>query len=637
MPAANSSRRVSMVIQRTFLWITAATLVLASMSGAVADPPGGQTPPPPPAVPPFISPPVFCFRITDITDVPGDVEGNAFDFEFEVLNWTNAPAFGLDLSRAAALGAPTLGGVPLFLPGGSSVDPNGRPGGPADDEANFSPLDGTVMPPKFGAPNLWGVGASTATDVGYLIPGPGIPSRDVLGVPAGPGPARTAAALALVPSESGPGSTPNFVDFANRPNIPRPEVIDNGGYVGDALPDNVQDGFVMRIDDFDPGENISINWFLKDSLGAPLGTSGGGNAYGFGNFNVSRAVLLEALWRRKPNDPFGPGQNRGAQIGPSTDMFTNISNGGTVFATEFGAALTAPFMNPGSPCPSCGINAEPIPAPQPVNNGFDVFRTAAGQTYIKSPFSAAASRLQGVPLSDAQFQSLTGVSAPGLGADTIVRRMGAFNPEGPSQQQVPIQIVALSLQSVQPIDLGTGHGLENLSITLAPVPQNQGILAVDFDRMTFTSLLPAILMIQGSGGTLMTQQMSFQVTNGQFNSSDLSKMMIPSLNGGFLPQMFSGLGNGPGGLQILQTLFVPPTGIPGDYDGNQIVDGNDALVWQRGGSPNPNSSGDLTTWEGNVGFGYGTATAIPEPSSVALVAAAMTPLSARAGRRRTRR
>ena len=99
--SVNSYRRV--------LFLLAVTTVVAVLlpRRVAADPPGGQTPPPPPAVPPFISPPVFCFRITDIRDVPGDLEGNAFDFEIEVLNWTNASAFQLDLSLASPPRGPT--------------------------------------------------------------------------------------------------------------------------------------------------------------------------------------------------------------------------------------------------------------------------------------------------------------------------------------------------------------------------------------------------------------------------------------------------------------------------------------------------------------------------------------------------
>lgn len=65
-----------------------------------------------------------------------------------------------------------------------------------------------------------------------------------------------------------------------------------------------------------------------------------------------------------------------------------------------------------------------------------------------------------------------------------------------------------------------------------------------------------------------------------------------------------------------------PDGIPGDFDGDGDVDGDDFLLWQLGGSPIPLSQSDLGDWEAN----YGTvaplsaiSTAVPEPSSVLLV------------------
>lgn len=64
----------------------------------------------------------------------------------------------------------------------------------------------------------------------------------------------------------------------------------------------------------------------------------------------------------------------------------------------------------------------------------------------------------------------------------------------------------------------------------------------------------------------------------------------------------------------------------GDYDGDLDVDGNDFLVWQRGGSPNPNSPADLATWKANYGTvvsaaaATGAASAVPEPAAMALLA-----------------
>ena len=57
----------------------------------------------------------------------------------------------------------------------------------------------------------------------------------------------------------------------------------------------------------------------------------------------------------------------------------------------------------------------------------------------------------------------------------------------------------------------------------------------------------------------------------------------------------------------------------GDFDGDGDVDGRDFLKWQRGESPNPFSSGDLSAWQGNYGFGSLAAVSVPEPGCLVLL------------------
>lgn len=56
----------------------------------------------------------------------------------------------------------------------------------------------------------------------------------------------------------------------------------------------------------------------------------------------------------------------------------------------------------------------------------------------------------------------------------------------------------------------------------------------------------------------------------------------------------------------------------GDFDIDGDVDGNDFLVWQRGGTPSPNSPGELAQWKGNFGFPHlaPVGAAAPEPATI---------------------
>jgi hypothetical protein len=67
---------------------------------------------------------------------------------------------------------------------------------------------------------------------------------------------------------------------------------------------------------------------------------------------------------------------------------------------------------------------------------------------------------------------------------------------------------------------------------------------------------------------------------------------------------------------------TPAAGAPGDFDGDDDVDGRDFLAWQRGGSPTALSAGDLADWQNNYGETPGlqaSISAVPEPTSAILV------------------
>ncbi|HEX6963031.1 MAG TPA: PEP-CTERM sorting domain-containing protein [Lacipirellula sp.] len=81
--------------------------------------------------------------------------------------------------------------------------------------------------------------------------------------------------------------------------------------------------------------------------------------------------------------------------------------------------------------------------------------------------------------------------------------------------------------------------------------------------------------------------------------------------------------NGLGDLSdvITYTLAEAPAGSPGDFDLDEDVDGADLLLWQRGLGGDFDAN-DLADWQANFGAGPSAIAAIPEPSTIALVAIA---------------
>ncbi len=75
------------------------------------------------------------------------------------------------------------------------------------------------------------------------------------------------------------------------------------------------------------------------------------------------------------------------------------------------------------------------------------------------------------------------------------------------------------------------------------------------------------------------------------------------------------------------TVAAPATGVSGDFNGDEIVNGGDFLAWQRGQSPSRLGGGDLAAWKANfVGAAAGasaqaTAAKVPEPAALVLAMA----------------
>jgi hypothetical protein len=78
-----------------------------------------------------------------------------------------------------------------------------------------------------------------------------------------------------------------------------------------------------------------------------------------------------------------------------------------------------------------------------------------------------------------------------------------------------------------------------------------------------------------------------------------------------------------------------------DFDGNEVVDGNDLIIWQRGyaaidqtGNANGDADGsgavdggDLQVWKDQYGGPASGLSAVPEPASLTLLAAGVSGMS----------
>ena len=262
-------------------------------------------PVPVPPLPDF--PVVFCFRFTDIAAVGDDPEGDQFEFEFEILNWTDGLATELKLQRNQE-NRNLQGSAPSFS--GAGIDANGRPLGPEDDD---------WPPGNTNRLNDWSVGVDNQNVISWNAGTP-LPNIDLLGTPPS----------VLDPDPSVPDfEVPSPVSFIDPGD---PETIDNG--------DNVLDGFTFRVDDFDINEIISFNWEISGPQISPS------NGFTFGAVSLARKdgnFLPQLLFLG--NTGFTTSSNV---------FFNNVNEvGSSTFAVEFSAGSTA-------------AQGTPVPAPLPI-------------------------------------------------------------------------------------------------------------------------------------------------------------------------------------------------------------------------------------------------------------------------------
>ena len=91
-------------------------------------------------------------------------------------------------------------------------------------------------------------------------------------------------------------------------------------------------------------------------------------------------------------------------------------------------------------------------------------------------------------------------------------------------------------------------------------------------------------------------------------------------------------------IRSIEIIGAAPPGVPGDYNGNGVVDAADYVLWRNGGplvnevdNPGAVNAADYTAWRARFGNTSGTgsatsSTAVPEPSTFVLIAAGVSGL-----------
>ena len=224
--------------------------------------------------------------MTDLRGVPGD--SDRYRAELQFINWSEKDAHGILLVLNE--GTTGLSGMAPFV-SNAQVDADGRPMAPtAACPSGACPPTGTAS-----TTNLWVVNQQSNTRVRYSSNVMGVPVDAPIGHPTVDHLGTTYDGLldpdlSLDPAICRsviPQMIPGSVLVAGMPNcviVPDPETLDDGSHS--------RDGFVIEIDDWDNGEQVSFNWWLLASDGSLIGELDAmgqlvGDAFGFGTLNLS--------------------------------------------------------------------------------------------------------------------------------------------------------------------------------------------------------------------------------------------------------------------------------------------------------------------------------------------------------------
>ena len=151
-----------------------------------------------------------------------------------------------------------------------------------------------------------------------------------------------------------------------------------------------------------------------------------------------------------------------------------------------------------------------------------------------------------------------------------------------------------------------------------------------------------------SGPGLGSDDYVFAIDTSNFNASEFSTFTLPLgtgsesailtsfgfINGGDALQNFGltrmqiqadGSDSGILNLEVARVEVVEIPSLPGDFNGDDRVDGQDFLSWQRSHATNPQSVSDLAAWMANYGTTAISAVtvSVPEPTMITLLGSGM--------------
>ncbi|QEG37798.1 hypothetical protein [Bythopirellula goksoeyrii] len=189
------------------------------------------------------------------------------------------------------------------------------------------------------------------------------------------------------------------------------------------------------------------------------------------------------------------------------------------------------------------------------------------------------------------------ISAPLINSATLV--VGGDN-------QVGVLTTAGFTQTDAPSVLGVEESL-NLEL--------QSTTLGDFDQLIVNgpASLDGMLAVDWLGASMPSLGDSFPILSATSVTGTFEELMLPPVASGHAWS-----------IQYNPTSVVlevvDPTQLTADFDQDGDVDGNDFLIWQRGGSPNGINSGDLALWQSHYGAPITAATAaVPEPRPLVLL------------------